>query len=1218
MRPILHLLLTSILLQSPGWVTAQRITPDEILFKTQAASPKPTLIDGIQRVAAIVPVRPYSKPAPVHRIYRATVSPDRYDHVLSELRSRPDVVYAQPNHVFETFQAANDPKLSDQRHLDLIDWSTLIAALPDRNKDIVVGVIDSGIDYDHEDLASRVWVNEAEQSGRANVDDDGNGYVDDVYGWDFTDAPTLPGQGDFVTPDNDPNDESSHGTGVAGVIAAEWNNGIGVAGVADCQVMAVRAGLSFDQGGTFLQEDDLAAGIIYAVDNGADILNLSWGSFDRSFVIEDAVNYATERGVIVVAAAGNAGTRPVAYPAALDNVISVGAVDDNGQRASFGSYGAILDLVAPGVNIVSTRPNDEYGPRSGTSFAAPQISGLAALLLSRDTTLTPPQVRSALVAATTDLGSSGWDFVYGSGQTNAPALLSETTIAARPTVSILSPGTDDDVAATTTIRAAVSPDATAYRLSWSIDSDEVNWTQISTGTPTDTMEIAWEVPSDLQDTSVVLRLEADGSSMSRPIEHRVQVRAAPAPPEFTSLFLGPILTGDRVEWTARWTTDKPTRGHIELLHPDGITRDTLSTHKLDRFHEVVVPDPDQPTLYLFSLVAQTSSGVRGSTDPAELIVVPARLPTIGFTEIGSLPDGFLADSQSDFDNDGRPDIALMPYVEGQAFSPVEVYEFQTGGTFERIHTTEDAFLPWNVADVTFDGRTDLLGTSVARIRLFDSSLQSNALLDQSGVWGGEMGDADGDGANEIIARSLTDRSLRLFRKQETGGFAEYADLPDFSPGGGEIGSRFVIADLDKDSRHDLLVGDGDGDIWSYEFTSASFQPNLLIEGDDDTDARVVGGGEDLDDDGRIEFAVARAFENPDDALNGWWDLEIYEVSGSSVALEYKQRISGVAMPGNGIATGDLDGDGRPDLAVALIPDLYVLRGEADGIYRPMYHTDISLTYQPVITDFDDDGAAELVVNADNAVRILERSLPADTRPRPEIIKADQISEEVVRLSWMQVPDADAYRLVRTTKDSSRVIVEGLIINYFDETVDQGDTLTYRVDAIIGNETVSSSPVTVAVSLLPLVVDVTKLDEHRIGLRFNTEMSDAATQPEGYFLSPGNVRPVSAVRDEGSRRIVLTFPTPIDDGVTHTLTSTLATDLSGRLLSPAARSITFTPGLQSPVTMADFDSDGVVGFGDFLLFASAFGGTDPTYDFDDDGIVGFSDFLQFASVFGQTV
>jgi subtilisin family serine protease len=1206
-----------------GGLDGQSISPGEILLKLRAGTrPIPSELNPhLVKIEPLFQRSGLRKPS-FGLTYKATLAPNiSVMEAVEALRGHAGVEFAQPNHLFRTFQAIDDPRRPDQFHLDLINWPALITNLPAKRKDVIVAVIDSGIEYTHEDLAARIWMNEAEVDGRDGIDDDGNGFVDDLRGWDFTDAPTLPGQGDFLVPDNDPADESSHGTQVAGVIGAISDNGTGIAGVADCRLMAVRAGLTFAQGGTFLQEDDLASAIVYAVDNGADILNLSWGSFDRAYVIEDVVQYAAERGVVLVGAAGNSGEPPVAYPAALRDVISVSAVETTGQLASFSSTGPVLDLVAPGVNIVSTRLDDTYGPRSGSSFAAPQIAGLAALLLSRRPEMSPDQIRGALVTATTDVGEFGWDTSFGAGQADASQLVSFVSGADPQIAKITSPSNDDEVTGSISIGAVWTGPGGTTGIHWARKSDPTQWTLIGGSRSGDgaglTESIAWPVPKELQDEPIILRLLVPVPGRSRPIEHRLRVRANPADPSVTSIFLGPILAGDRAEWTARWVTRSPTESSLILVSQNGFVRDTLSTARLDRFHEVVLPDQIQTRDLEYQILARSRSG-RETTTPTETItIVPTRVPSIGFAEIASLPDGFLADRVSDFDGDGHLEITLMPYVEGQAFSQTQVFEFDNGA-FTSIHTTEDSFLPWNIGDVTFDGIDDLLGSSVQRIQLFTGiGLPTDLVLDKSGLWGGDIGDADGDGANEILARSLSDFTIRMIRRQDDGSFKEMDSLVDFSEGDGEMGRRFVLADMDGDLDQDLLVGDSDGDVWGYEFSNGGFFQQTLIPGDDNTDARVIGGGADLDGDGNTEFAVARAYPNDFDALGGWWDLEIYEIT--QVAPEYVQRISGVAFPGNGIATGDLDGDGQADLAVALIPDLYVIRGDGPDTYRPIYHTPISTTYRPLVADLDQDGQPELVYNADGLIRVVERNQPPDTVQRPEILEAVPVARDRISVKWMPTPGVTSYRLLRSNGASSTAkVTESPAHSYIDTGLTEGDTLTYHVEAILATGNVRSSPKTVVARALPVVVDAERVDEHRISIQYSTAMGDAATIPNGYHLLPQDERPSSVVRDRHRKRVLLSFSSPILEKVTHTLEIALATDIGGALVDPASRTVTFTPGLQSPAAKADFDSDGLIGFSDFLLFAAAFGGNDLLYDLDTDGAVGFSDFLLFADIFGQSV
>jgi hypothetical protein len=256
---------------------------------------------------------------------------------------------------------------------------------------IVIAVIDTGVDYNHSDLDDNIWVNSGEVAGDG-IDNDNNGYVDDVRGWDF------------VSNDNNPMDEEGHGTHVSGIIAAE-DNGTGITGVAyNARIMPVRV---LDENGSGYVSD-VAAGIRYAANNGANVINLSLGGgYDSD--VEAAIQYAVGRGVVVVMASGNEYDSQPGYPARMADQygIAVGAVDRNNRIPSFSNRAGstVLDyVVAPGVDIYSTTPNNSYDSYNGTSMATPHVAGVAALMLSANSNLTPAQVESLLTQTANSTG----------------------------------------------------------------------------------------------------------------------------------------------------------------------------------------------------------------------------------------------------------------------------------------------------------------------------------------------------------------------------------------------------------------------------------------------------------------------------------------------------------------------------------------------------------------------------------------------------------------------------------------------------------------------------------------------------------------------------------------------------------------------------------------------------------------------------------------------
>lgn len=319
---------------------------------------------------------------------------------LQALSRDPNIEYAELDRKVRkdmTFPA--DPRFDNQWGLHntgqnggLVDadidapeaWSKSTGA-----RRVIVAVLDSGVDYNHSDLKANMWINQGEIGGNG-LDDDGNGYVDDVYGIN-----TLLGNGD-------PMDDDGHGTHVAGIIGAVGNNGTGVSGVCwTCSLMAIKF---LDEEGDGWLSNELE-GMEYAVDHGADIINGSFGTYDASRVEENAIKAAQSAGLLFVFSSGNDGLNddqtphyPSAYDA--DNIISVAASTRRDELVSWSNYGSgSVDLAAPGASILSTIPGNGYGASSGTSMAAPHVAGTAALMKAHNYSLNWQQLKSRLISS---------------------------------------------------------------------------------------------------------------------------------------------------------------------------------------------------------------------------------------------------------------------------------------------------------------------------------------------------------------------------------------------------------------------------------------------------------------------------------------------------------------------------------------------------------------------------------------------------------------------------------------------------------------------------------------------------------------------------------------------------------------------------------------------------------------------------------------------------
>lgn len=306
-----------------------------------------------------------------------------YFKTLRELSKNPNVVYAEPNYVAHIDQTPNDPYYGQEWgpkdiHADLA-WDKVD---PAKRSAVTIAVLDTGINLTHEDLQNDI----------------------------------VPGY-NFINNDGNPADGNGHGTHVAGIAAAIINNGKGIAGIAGgAKIMPIKV---MDDSGSG-SYSTIINGVRYAADHGAKVISMSLGGSGTSQAMQDAVDYATSHGVSVVAASGN-NNGAVSFPGNCNGVITVGAIDSNNQRASFSNYGPEMDVVAPGVNIISSFKNGDssYTAMSGTSMATPFVSGVAALVRAANPSLSTAAVTNIIDQSATDLGTAGFDNYYGYGLVDA-------------------------------------------------------------------------------------------------------------------------------------------------------------------------------------------------------------------------------------------------------------------------------------------------------------------------------------------------------------------------------------------------------------------------------------------------------------------------------------------------------------------------------------------------------------------------------------------------------------------------------------------------------------------------------------------------------------------------------------------------------------------------------------------------------------------------------
>ncbi|MBK8476436.1 MAG: S8 family serine peptidase [Opitutaceae bacterium] len=370
---------------------------DHLLLKPVPGIAPEQLASQISRIGGRIRTRLRSSGTYLVEIPATT--PESLPQHLSDLRATGIATTAEPDYLVHTFATPNDPSFSSLWGLHNTGGNTGTADsdidAPEAwdtstgSRDVLVGVIDTGIDYTHPDLVANIWTNPGEIPANG-IDDDNNGFIDDVHGWDF------------YNDDSDPMDDNSHGTHCAGTIGAVGNNGIGVAGV-NWSVSLV--GLKFLNSSGSGNTSDAVEAVAYANTLGVALTSNSWGGGGFSQLLKDAIDAAGTQGRLFVAAAGNNGMDTdnwTNFPSGLDcaAIIAVAATDSADQIAYFSNYGATsVDVAAPGVAIYSTVPNTSYATYSGTSMAAPHVSGAAALLKAAYPRLPGGELKTLLLAS---------------------------------------------------------------------------------------------------------------------------------------------------------------------------------------------------------------------------------------------------------------------------------------------------------------------------------------------------------------------------------------------------------------------------------------------------------------------------------------------------------------------------------------------------------------------------------------------------------------------------------------------------------------------------------------------------------------------------------------------------------------------------------------------------------------------------------------------------
>lgn len=1082
---------------------------------------------------------------------------------IEELLSKYNIFeYVQIGNKYKIDYLPNDSLISSQWNLSKINafgaWD-----ISEGNEEIIIAVIDTGVDYLHPDLVGSIWVNSLEdinQNGRFDetdlneIDNDNNGFVDDVIGWDFTNRTGFPFDslgGDYLDWDNDPMDEHFHGTFVSGIVGASVNNEIGISGVVPkTKIMVLRA---FDPNGTG-DEDDVASAILYAVKMGAKIINMSFGDDKFSFVLKDVLQYAYDNNVILVASSGNSGSDQPHYPSGYDFVISVGNSNQNDIVSSTSNFGSTLDLTAPGSNIISTDLNSSYRTASGTSASAPHVSGAAALLLSIDSTLTNEQIKKILKSTSDDIESPGWDIKSGAGRLNIEKALQ---VPLKSEIKISHPSQDFSTAENfvDVDLTVISPYFKSYELSFGVGITPTEWIILSESSyqhkETNVAQIDISNFPDTSFTVCVLINQNNGITL----EERVNFYKDTTPPQLYLGTIAPVYYGDKSTVLSEVYTDD--RCIVKLFFSlssfdtsyislDGFN---INNHFVKNYHYGFIPKEivEQNSSYKLWIEAENLSGLKTIVNIDFPVLTHNRISERAYSiKNFSLPRGNLFNSTVGLTTDNQEILFQEFYSSDSIYYQIRKYE----NDLLVKHDSIDTRIP--VALHKFGRENNFLVSKFLRSGIVDRQINStyNFQLDYQNNTGKFypvlVQDLNGNGVPEIITNN--ENEIYYIWKAKSNGelfsdnslvdsLVNYSDNELNNVFGNQVYLNVIAADANGDGKTEIWTFDSDGDILLYDYSNGqvsfldSLHSNLIT-----FHGNTISKG-DIDGDGVEEVAVL--FKG--NSIAPFFVLRIYNYLNNSFNLVHEKLFLDQSTEFTDpfftkvyqtLSFSDIDNDNDSELIINIFPYFYIYDFNNDEMINIFYDEGINL--ESIYTgDVDRNGIIEIAIQNSSGIYFIEFGKDNQT-PTPSISDAycfNSFDNVIINVRG----EGEMTYLYKGNSSSEMFKIDsayGVQIQFIDNDIYQNNTFAYyAVQSYDSGKTIPLSKISVDKKVYihtpANVVSAEAVSQSSIKLNFDAEMPITIFDYNNFYVIEHGIP--NSISPESEYSYLLTYSKNFNEG-----------------------------------------------------------------------------------------